>query len=350
MRNLLGQCEAIDTLARDVYARLADSCDDPEIRDLMLELTEDEREHCVWWAELLDAWERGLLPDIVGDDQSLVADMESRLCEMRLLIPENTETLSCEEALTIAAQLEFYMIDPIFGELFELVEPAAAEVRNASYRDHLGRLTDAITERAPAGSHSALLGRLLERVWHDNRLLAAYANRDGLTGLLNRRALNAHMAQWTAWAMRYGRALGVLLLDVDFFKRVNDTYGHVVGDRALLAVATAVRETVRDSDLVARYGGDEFAVIAPEADVEQLRALGERILAAVRAVPVAVNGDQLSLSVSIGSATASAGLADDPHPAERLFSAADRSLYAAKEAGRDRVSEPVVLAPSDERV
>jgi diguanylate cyclase (GGDEF)-like protein len=350
VRNLLGQCEAIDALARDVYSRLADTCEDPEIRDLMLELAADEQEHCTWWSELLDAWERGLLPDIVGDDQSVVADMETRLCEMRLLIPEDTASLSCEEALTIAAQLEFYMIDPIFGELIELVEPATAEVRNASYQDHLGRLTDAIIKRAPDGSHSALLGRLLERVWHDNRLLASYANRDGLTGLLNRRALNAHMAQWTAWAMRYGRALGVLLMDVDFFKDVNDTYGHPVGDRALLAVATAVRDTVRDSDLVARYGGDEFAVIAPEADSAQLSALGTRILAAVRDIPVAVNGEELSLSVSIGAATASDGLAEDPHPAERLFSAADRSLYAAKEAGRDRVGEPIVLEVSDERV
>jgi diguanylate cyclase (GGDEF)-like protein len=239
------------------------------------------------------------------------------------------------------------MIDPVFGELFELIEPGTAEVRNAAYRDHLGRLTDAITRRAPEGSHSALLGKLLERVWHDNRLLAAYANRDGLTGLLNRRALNAHMAQWTAWSIRYGRPLGVLLLDVDYFKGVNDTYGHVVGDRALLAVATAVAETVRDSDLVARYGGDEFAVIAPEADAEQLRALGERILESVRGVPVAVNGDKLSLTVSVGSAVATGDLADEPHPSERLFSAADRSLYAAKEAGRDRMGGTVVLALED---
>lgn len=150
---------------------------------------------------------------------------------------------------------------------------------------------------------------------------------DPLTGLANRRHLSLLLEHALARALRDTAPLSLLLVDVDDLKRINDAGGHAAGDRALLAVAGALRSASRRSDLAARVGGDEFALLATgSAPVEALR-LGERIRAALASEPGAPR-------VSIGVATL--GREETPDAAS-LLAAADKALYAAKAAGRDRV-------------
>jgi diguanylate cyclase (GGDEF)-like protein len=140
--------------------------------------------------------------------------------------------------------------------------------------------------------------------------------------------------------------MAVLLIDADNFRELNDLHGHAVGDRALIAIAEAVREAVRASDLIARYGGDEFAIVAPETSGEELAQLVDRVLSTVRGTEVeSENGDRLTLTVSLGSAIAEDPEGSEPRSLEDLFAAADRGLYAAKQEGRDRASVVVVLEP-----
>jgi len=157
---------------------------------------------------------------------------------------------------------------------------------------------------------------------------------DPLTGLFNRRRLTAHLAAEIARTRRYGRSLSVLLIDIDHFKRVNDGHGHQAGDDVLRAVADALRARVRPSDFVARYGGEEMLVVAPETDARAAAALGERLRLAVeslavRAVPT---GAAVPVTASIGLASLRAD--DDPFS---LVAAADRALYQAKREGRNCV-------------
>ena len=152
---------------------------------------------------------------------------------------------------------------------------------------------------------------------------------DALTGAANRR----HAAEALATELAAGRPLGVLLLDVDHFKRVNDTYGHAAGDDVLVEVVRRASEAVRHSDLVGRWGGEEFIVLTDAADADVLARLGERVRAAVAAGPVAAGDERIRVTVSIGAA-----IAGVPAPsADALVAAADAALYAAKDAGRDRV-------------
>lgn len=160
---------------------------------------------------------------------------------------------------------------------------------------------------------------------------------DALTGLYNRRFLFSGGTKLLLAAARAGRPCACLMLDVDHFKYVNDTYGHTAGDRVLAHLAQVLVLCVRKADLVARYGGEEFAVLLTGANAEQAAMLGQRIRTALAADPCRVDGMALPVTVSIGVAEARERVEYGETPLEDLLARADKALYAAKDAGRDRV-------------
>ncbi|HEU4485935.1 MAG TPA: sensor domain-containing diguanylate cyclase [Povalibacter sp.] len=163
---------------------------------------------------------------------------------------------------------------------------------------------------------------------------------DFLTGWHNRRYLHARLKEELARAQRQGTGLTCLLIDLDRFKHINDQHGHLVGDMALREAAQRVDAHIRDSDAAARFGGDEFVVLAPGISPEQAAALAERIRQAVSETPLEISGGHnLNLTVSIGVAGMVLGR-NDPDlktAAERLLAEADAALYRAKQNGRNRV-------------
>jgi diguanylate cyclase (GGDEF)-like protein/PAS domain S-box-containing protein len=167
-----------------------------------------------------------------------------------------------------------------------------------------------------------------------NRRLEQQSITDGLTGLHNRRFLFERLEQEVDRHRRSGLVLSLLVLDIDHFKQINDTHGHPTGDRAICAVADAIRRVTRATDVTARIGGEEFAVIAVDSHPEGPGRLAERLrgaIADIRLDPPLRPG--MRLTASIGVAQCRHGSSD----AERLFSEADRRLYTAKNQGRDRV-------------
>jgi len=156
---------------------------------------------------------------------------------------------------------------------------------------------------------------------------------DELTRLPNRRYLGQRFLQERQRARRGSKFLGILMLDLDHFKAINDTCGHLIGDAVLAHLASIIRSSIRDSDVAARYGGEEFAVIIQETDLGGAMRLAGRIRAAVEA---AVFPSELRLTVSIGVAST-----DDAERFGELFELADTALYRAKREGRNRVQAAV---------
>jgi diguanylate cyclase (GGDEF)-like protein len=152
---------------------------------------------------------------------------------------------------------------------------------------------------------------------------------DELTRLPNRRYLAQRFVQEMQRAKRYRKPLALLMIDIDHFKSVNDSHGHLIGDQVLAEVATVLNRSIRESDVCARYGGEEFGAIIHEAGAEGARTLAERLR---QAVEKATFAGGLKLTVSVGVAAT-----EDPELMTRLLYAADKALYAAKEAGRNRV-------------
>lgn len=163
--------------------------------------------------------------------------------------------------------------------------------------------------------------------------LADLALRDPLTGLANRRAFEEALRREVARARRSGAPLSVAVLDVDRFKRVNDAHGHAAGDAVLAAVAARAAAALREGDLLARVGGEEFAALLPGAGPEAGAEVAERVRAAVAAAPVEAAGQRLAVTASLGCAA----LSPDDADGAALLARADARLYDAKRSGRDRV-------------
>ncbi len=160
------------------------------------------------------------------------------------------------------------------------------------------------------------------------------AVRDGLTNLYNRRAFNELLAQAVAREDRQGGRLALILLDLDHFKKLNDTYGHPAGDEALRATARVLTQHLRKGDQAARYGGEEFVVILPGTEEEGALHLADRVREALHTHRLVFEGARIAISASLGAAVWP-GDGKDP---EALLGAADRALYASKQAGRNRVT------------
>jgi diguanylate cyclase (GGDEF)-like protein len=151
---------------------------------------------------------------------------------------------------------------------------------------------------------------------------------DGLTGLWNRRYFDQRLAAELASCQRHGRALSLIIADIDHFKRINDTYGHPSGDAVIRVVAEVFRAVCRSEDVACRYGGEEFAVLCPDVNGAGAAVLAERLRSAIARTQLAIAGERV---------TCSFGVCDCAAEPESLISRADAALYRAKRSGRDRV-------------
>ena len=262
------------------------------------------------------------LPELISDIVGSVADTNGNPYELTEAQADRAASLAAlrggreagaaEVARDVAA-LQTVLIRALRDEL--------AENDPERFADAVERLVDATGAIQAAASEELIRRR--------SRELESQANTDALTGLGNLRHLQKEIAKLLELHKRYGHPFGVLLMDVDGLKRVNDAHGHQAGDRVLMQVAMALRRSIRTVDVAARLGGDEFCVLAPEQESEAAMTLAERLATAVQ--EEVASPDDPPVGLSIGVVSCPRHGAD----AEALIDAADRAMYRAKAAGDD---------------
>ena len=184
------------------------------------------------------------------------------------------------------------------------------------------------------------VGRTVFKFIAHNNIEAAYHDEiyrlstiDGLTQVNNRRSFDETIEREISRCRRYGRTLSMVLIDVDHFKRINDTFGHLAGDAVLKEVASAIKKRIRKEDLLARYGGEEFAVLTTEVDLKGALAMAEKVRKVIEKHEFSFDDEIIPVTISCGVST----LGKKSDGAEAMVQRADEKLYEAKEAGRNQV-------------
>ncbi|MEA3544529.1 MAG: HDOD domain-containing protein [Thermodesulfobacteriota bacterium] len=262
-----------------------------------------------------------------------VRELQNELTEHYSLNQDQIRTLLDNVAASSIEILETFNIEP--GD----IKPYSQMLQEAN--EELGRLNlsyeQLVIELKDAKKKSERLTHELRDV---NLRLNDLVYVDALTSLYNHRYFQENLSKELVRASRYLSSVSLILFDIDFFKKVNDTYGHIAGDRVLKNIAAAVTHNVRPSDIVARYGGEEFAVILPETDINGVKVLAERLRRCVETVTTHVDQQQIMVTISIGGTTF------DPKQQiitkDHLFNTADRGLYMSKRNGRNLVT---ILTP-----
>ncbi len=260
------------------------------------------------------------LPELIGDIVTSVADAngapytlseeQTRRVAALAALRSGRETSAGDVARDVAA-LQAVLVRALREEF--------AEKDPVHFAEAVEQLVDA-TGAIQAAATEELIRRR-------SRELESQANTDALTGLGNLRHLQKQLGHLLAIHKRYRRPFGVLLMDIDGLKRINDSHGHPAGDRVLMQVAMSLQRSIRSVDVAARLGGDEFCVLAPEQEPEAAATLAARLATAVREEVATPDDPPVSMSIGV-AACPSHG--DD---AETLIDAADRAMYRAKAAG-----------------
>jgi diguanylate cyclase (GGDEF)-like protein len=262
------------------------------------------------------------LPELIGDIVSSVADANGAPYELSeaqaqrvaalAALRSGRETSAGDVARDVAA-LQAVLVRALREEL--------AGKEPERFADAVEQLIDA-TGAIQAAAAEELIRRR-------SRELESQAHTDALTGLGNLRYLQKQINHLLAIHKRYGRPFGVLLMDVDGLKRINDAHGHPAGDRVLMQVAMSLQRSIRNVDVAARLGGDEFCVLAPEQESEASATLAERLAAAVREEVASPDDPPLSMSIGV------AACPSHGEDAETLIDTADRAMYRAKASGEN---------------
>jgi len=327
-------CREIEFVSMKFYREVSKKAGSKELASFWRNASKEELSHLKFWDQALSIAKRGALPQIFDNPAEVKSELVSvagKAFELLSELPHCGKSL--KSMMTMAFRLEFYCLHRALAPIFGLMGDASP---CASYGSHIQSFIDMYRRHCDKASPELqLLGETIQRLWMDNFLLSRQCYFDELSGLLNRRGLYNSARPLISLAKRRCNPVSALVVDIDRFKELNDRHGHDAGDLALREIAKVLKKVVRDSDILARYGGDEFVVFCPELSPGSTKAVAEKVLAAIRSSSFG----EFRVTVSIGAVEGAPSTHSSPEEElSRLVREADRLLYEAKQSGRDRVA------------
>lgn len=282
-----------------------------------------------------------------GYEVAVVADGHEALAQLTRPDHPKLAILNCEmdglRGADLCRRIRAESIDP-YTYMILLMEKSQKDDLLEAFEqgadDYLVKPFDGYELRAKLLAAQRILG-LQDRLIAMRDELQVQATHDALTGLWNRRASMASLDRELVRATREKKTVGLMLADLDHFKQINDTYGHLAGDKVLQAVAAKLKTVLRSYDTIGRYGGEEFLIISPGCDEAAILRRAEHLRASIAAEAVVTPEGNISVSLSLGAA-----VSDGSTPQDQFLKAADEALYRAKRGGRNRVelADGVALA------
>ncbi|MBZ0157119.1 MAG: GGDEF domain-containing protein [Alphaproteobacteria bacterium] len=351
INDIIRACLAIDAKAATIYEILSKSAEIADLKLFWQRMAMEERKHIRFWKELSRLAKKGMVPQVFESPEQVLADIRKIEEKTRELLEQSRKGPDITTGFLIAYRLEFYALHPAFETLFQSAIKLDGSRFNPEdeYEEHINHFIEAMNKYGRVTPEIELLGESLQRLWKNNKILARQSSIDELTGILNRRGFFNLVRPFSHLAQRNKYQIGILLIDIDHFKAINDRYGHQAGDRVLADVARILRENLRTSDVLGRYGGEEFIIfvapLSPEslstiAEKESLSAMAEKLRSKVEETTKRTIRVTISIGASYGRIET-----DAEKEVLRLIALADKCLYDAKEQGRNRIICFSALSP-----
>jgi len=331
MIRIIDQCLRLDNHATRLYTSLARNAVTRELKTFWQDIADQNEQHLIYWDRLQSWADKGMLNNLFDDPREILNDLTALQDKVHDLSDACTQIRRKEKAFTMAFKLEFYLLHPAFETLSQYEATFNANTdAEFTYERFVSRLFDALQKNELSTLELELVGEVIHRLWKENRRMAFLSNYDELTGIFNRRGLFNAITHLAHLAQRNDNVVSVLMIDIDRFKDVNDTYGHQFGDDVLRQVAACIRESIRASDVLGRYGGEEFLVFLTMVEAVSLNEVGEKIRRAIEDMP----DNRAKVTVSIGIAHGHVGRQVDADVKD-LIHTADENLLKAKGKGRN---------------
>lgn len=334
LKAILSSCREMDILASKLYFKIAQKCNTHESKSFWEEMANEEREHIRFWESAIKFSNENTIPSIFENDQLVKDEIRNSINKANKLLEDLEQNNNLDSFFLTAYWMEFLLLFPSFNLIFHYIGLLSNGVNlENEYEKHLIRFVDGFKRFGKVSPEMELLGSLLSNLWKRNHELVKINIYDSLTKVFNRKGVNDLMIPYASLAQRNDYAIGVLMIDIDNFKMVNDTYGHQMGDNVLQELADRLTRNVRKADIVGRFGGEEFIIFTSNINTESIKTLAGKLNHTIADEPIC----NLNITISIGCCLEKIdeNIQIDMF-LKKIISKADAMLYKAKNNGKNR--------------
>ncbi len=330
---ILNTCIILEQKAYEIYKQLSQDEKDPELKSFWEIMRDEEKEHTFFWKELLKLKDEDIVAQAFTDTKKIKKELMDLDVKIDELVAKKIDSFSLNDKFILAFRMESFLLHSAIINLFDIMKTLPNTIYRESksfYEEHLERFITMLEKYSNVSIELELLGEILRKLWHENRELADQSHIDFLTGKFNRRGFSTQVQPLAHLSKRYQYSIGLMMIDIDNLKEVNDEMGHKEGDRIIKVLADAIDFNIRGSDVMGRYGGDEFIVFFTRVNKEELTEISDKI----RTI---INKKEINIPVSVSIGICQGYLKDNINDElESYIQAADKVLYEAKNTGGNK--------------
>ena len=333
-------CKDLDIASYKTYKGIAEATADGDLKQFWAGMAEEEKEHATYWSYALKLAEQDCLPQLFDNPTKIREELLGIRKKIESILESQIDPQSLSDTFSLACRMEIFMTHQAFERLLEYGNCMEIKIQPEQFYDeHINKFIDAMNKFGANTPSLELLGDSLQRLRLENKALYMQGGFDELTGVRNRRAFFSVVNKFGSFARRNQFTIGMIMADIDHFKKVNDTYGHGKGDEVLKRIAGILQAKIRPSDILGRYGGEEFIIYMNQVDPQAAFDVAEKLRKAVETD----REDGIGVTMSFGISCGTLSMHEEVGKTLTDFiSRADACLYEAKTTGRNKV----VVAPS----
>ena len=331
--DIINLCLSIEKKAEETYLKFSFLTQDDDLKAFWQRMAGEENKHIAFWIKTLKLSKQGMNSQVFDNPPQVKEQLENILPKCNKILENSKKFKRIPDTFLLAYRMEYYLLHPAFETLFHFISTISNEPTPADYYEaHLNRFIEALGKFGVSSPELELLAETIKSLWKEIRILGIQNTNDYLTGVLNRKGFFDSTQSLSHLAQRNKHNVAIMMIDIDYFKQVNDSYGHPAGDAVLKSVADLIKNQIRKSDIVGRFGGEEFIVFLSSIDRESLNELAEKI----RYYVEKETKQNIPVTISIGASQKTIE-PDVEKEIETLIKKADECLYQAKNKGRNKV-------------